>query len=81
MRLNTTNVRPRLEYGFSPKLLALTTTHGLHMIKMTQFDPDEPPVWVTACSNAFSIDEDDILWWLYADTAKELIEQAAGAEG
>lgn len=50
---------PLLNDGESPKLIALTTTHGLHVLKVTHydsFDAESTPRWCTACSEAWTVE-------------------------
>lgn len=71
---------PRLIDCESPKLIAMTTSHGLHMLKVTHyddFDEDSTPSWSTACSEGWSINLADVLWWAYADEVQALIESQA----
>ena len=70
-------VPPRLNDGESPKLIAMTTTHGLHALKVTHydsFDEESTPRWSTACSEAWTVEPEEILWWAYADDVRNLIE-------
>ncbi len=70
---------PRLNDGESPKLIALTTTYGLHVLKVTDhsLDNEDPePTWRTACADAWSVETDDIVWWAYADEALAHLEAA-----
>lgn len=71
------NEIPRLDDCESPKLVALTVSHGLHVLKVTHydsFDEDSTPHWSTACSEGWKIEPSDIIWWAYADDVCELIE-------
>lgn len=76
---HTVNVTPKLVDYESPKLVALVKGfEPIHVIKVTQYDLGDEgsvPSWQTACSEAWSIDPEDIVWWAYADEVKELIEQ------
>ncbi|MGG2621659.1 hypothetical protein [Pseudomonas aeruginosa] len=68
---------PLLNDGESPKLIALTTTHGLHVLKVTHydsFDAESTPCWCTACSEAWTVEPADVVWWAYADEVRDLIE-------
>lgn len=68
---------PRIVDGESPKLVAMTTRFGLHVLKVTHYDSfceESSPCWVTACSDAWSVDPSEIIWWAYADDVQQLIE-------
>ncbi|CAM3179027.1 hypothetical protein BZK31_07375 [Pseudomonas floridensis] len=68
---------PRLIDGESPKLIALTATYGLHVLKVTDYnciDEGDEPNWSTACSDGWSVERTDIIWWAYADEVRELLE-------
>ncbi|MFL1449168.1 hypothetical protein ACI77O_12305 [Pseudomonas tritici] len=74
---HSANTLPRMENDESPKLLALTTTFGLHVLKVTSygcFDEDDQPRWSTACRDGWSVERAEILWWVYADEARDLLE-------
>lgn len=75
---HSAKVLPRLNDGESPKLIAMTTTYGLHAVRVTDyncFDEEDEPLWSTACSNAYSIERVCILWWAYADDVQAVLEQ------
>lgn len=70
-------VIPRLVDDESPKLIALTTSYGLHALKVTHYDSydeDSTPHWSTACSSGFTVERSEIIWWAYADEVVGLIE-------
>ena len=72
---------PRLVDGESQPLIALTSTYGLYIIKVTHYDAydeESSPRWCTACSSAFSIEQSEIIWWAYADEIQALIEAHSG---
>lgn len=61
----------------SKKLVAMTTKFGFHVIKVTHygsFDEDSSPHWSTACSEGWTIDPSEILWWAYADDVADLLQ-------
>lgn len=58
----------------SQKLVAMTTTYGLHMVKVTHYDDECPPRWSTACSDGWEIETTNILWWAYASEVQALLE-------
>lgn len=71
------NELPRLDDCESPKLVALTASLGLHVLKVTHYDSydeDSIPHWSTACSEAWRIEPADIIWWAYADEVRDLVE-------
>jgi hypothetical protein len=75
---------PRMTDGESPKLVAMTTTRGLHVLRVTHsdsFDEDSSPRWSTACGEAWEVEIDDILWWAYADEVRDLIESLPVGKG
>lgn len=68
---------PRLEDCESPKLVAMTTTLGLHVLKVTHYDSwdeDSTPHWSTACSEGWKVDPAEIIWWAYADEVRDHLE-------
>lgn len=68
---------PRLVDGESPKLIAWTTSYGMHVLKVTDYnciDEGDEPKWTTACSECWSVDRSDIIWWAYADEVRGLLE-------
>ena len=68
---------PRLVGGESAKLIAMTTSYGLHALKVTHYDSydeDSSPHWSTACSSGFTVERAEVIWWAYADEVLELIE-------
>ena len=68
---------PRLVDGESPKLIAMTTRYGLHVLKVTDYnciDEGDTPNWSTACSEGWSVNQAEIIWWAYADDVRELLE-------
>lgn len=68
---------PRLVGGESEKLIAMTTSYGLHALKVTQYDSydeDSSPNWSTACSSGFKVEQAEVIWWAYADEVLRLIE-------
>lgn len=75
----TPQILPRLIDCESPKLIAMTTSHGLHVLKVTHYDSydeDSTPHWSTACSDGWKVEPEEILWWAYADEVRELIESS-----
>ena len=72
---------PRLVDGESQPLIALTSSYGLYVIKVTHYDAydeESSPRWSTACSNGFSIEPSEVIWWAYADEVEKLIEAHSG---
>ncbi|MCV4061285.1 hypothetical protein ACVXHM_16810 [Pseudomonas aeruginosa] len=73
----TPQTLPRLIDCESPKLIAMTTSRGLHVLKVTHYDCDDEdskPHWSTACSEGWQVDPVEILWWAYADDVQALVE-------
>lgn len=80
MSRNSPDIIPSLIEGESAKLIALTKTHGLHVVKVTNYfeqDEDSEYSWSTACSEGWAIDKADIIWWCYADKVQALLEDPA----
>lgn len=76
-RRHSAEDNPRIVDGASPKLIAMTVNYGLHVLKFTDyncFDEDDSPQWVTACSEAWTVEREDIIWWAYADDVQALLE-------
>ena len=79
----TPQTLPRLIDCESPKLIAMTTSHGLDVLKVTHYnsyDEDSTPHWSTACSEDWQVDPAEILWWAYADDVQALVESSAVLE-
>lgn len=74
---HSVNEIPVLVGGESQKLIAMTTTYGLHVLKVTHYDTwdeDSTPHWSTACSAGYQVERADILWWAYAAEIQLLVE-------
>lgn len=77
MQRYTPATTPTLSNCESGKLIALTTTFGLHVLKVTDYSVEgEPPepTWRTACADGWSVEPSDIVWWAYADEAQDMLE-------
>lgn len=75
--MNPPNIIPKLEDGESAKLVAMTTSYGLHVVKVTHYDDyddESTPWWSTACSEGWKLEPAEILWWAYADDVRNLVE-------
>lgn len=70
-------ILPLIVDGESSKLVAMTTGYGLHVLKVTDYnclDEGDTPNWITACGEAWTVPQDEILWWAYASDVQELLE-------
>lgn len=68
---------PKVVEGFSEKLLAATKSDGLCILRLTDLgcvDEGDEPYWITACSEGWSVDQSEIVWWVYVNEAIELLE-------
>lgn len=78
--MNPPHIIPKLKDCESPKLVAMTTSYGLHVVKVTHYDDyddESTPWWSTACRDGWKLEPAEILWWAYADDVRNLVESGS----